>query len=708
MTEIILIYASDDETAAGRLSDALSALGLSVASTPLHTFDDAAIAQIKSHSATLICWSRRSVLNDHVLDAALFASELAAPDDATGANRYCGVILDDTLRALLPRPFFMRDAFPLGSWFLGGVFARYDDPAMGHLISILEQLTGRDELSLIAQALDARSADQAANADPVARPVPAAAVTPSAETPSLEQAASATPEPDLSPAAADAPKDSSVGTDKAAETAAEPAPVVEMVVDAGATPPAERPDAAPAAETPAVILAAPPEAEPSATELSLAAPDTPPPLVAPPQVEPRPEQIPDIAEPQAAASIIPSDLPVLDADPAAPPIEAPAPAELAANDDDPREGLIAELQMQLAGMRIQHGFESAKFQEQIATLARLQTDLAHERTTAADARTAAEQAHAAAAEARAAAEHAQSELASVREEKQKLTQAVNEARQAYAIALRQQKGLEAQINAGDLTLREVMSQREELLAARQQWEKNTSRVSEELDAVTARFNEAESARKTYELALLDRKTEILSLQSKLEAAGVAPGPSMLALAAPEPTSSMPPPAPEPVAVAAKAAPGRGATRWGSIAAGGVFAGMMLSYAAYSTTQMVGDWLAPPQTITAARPVAPQPAAPAPDVTAPTPPPDASAAAGSDPTQLVASPLPAGDAPVPGVPLADEPAPEGPLGVPVSDQVLFNPDGLPPPDPDTRPPPQDLPPMQQKPRLLLKPPAPAGP
>jgi hypothetical protein len=705
MTEIILIFAPEDDQPAAVLAEALSALGLNVARQPLVAFSEAVRSRIAEHAASIVCWSRRSVLDDLVLDAALFAADTPAANEAPYASRYCGVILDDTLRALLPKPFFMKDALPLVRWFESAPHQRYDEPSMSRLLQTLEALTGRTEPIFVAQAMDARLSDELGQLEETFETEQGIDDSTSEDNasgltsiPDIISAAEAedVPPPGLPPdvAAILSRTDNAVAA-AASETHAHVAPELAADVDDPAAPNAPL-------LAPQISAEAPPTDVPEPTRLIVAPEPTPQPVES---LAPEPALSADsYSAPAYVAELVRAD-PL--ADLAVAPVNTGMPidaeSDAAAHRDD-QEGLISELQMQLTGLRIQRGIETAKFEDQDAKFAQLQSDLVSERSAAADARTAAERAQAAAADATAIAEQAMAEAASLRAETSKLVRAVEEARQAYASALRQQKGLEAQLHAGDQTLREVMSQREELLAARAHLEKSAARTSQELSAVTAKFNEAENARKTYELALLDRKTEILSLQSKLDAAGLNPK------AASPPATAANDTGPAPVGPAAAAA-AKGAVSWAhvpwrSIAAGGVFAGVMLSYAAVSTNNMFAEWLAKPGDVTAQQPSAP---AASPPVMAQdtTPPPQDPSTIQPPPEQTaqtdIAVPVDPNAAPV-----AEPEAPpqEGPLGVPVSDQVLFNPDGLPPPDPDTRPPPQDLPPMQQKPRLLLKPPAPA--
>jgi hypothetical protein len=153
--------------------------------------------------------------------------------------------------------------------------------------------------------------------------------------------------------------------------------------------------------------------------------------------------------------------------------------------------------------------------------------------------------------------------------------------------------------------------------------------------------------------------------------------------------------------------------WRSVAAGAAVAGALSAYGLTTLAGAIDSWREPPPAMAAidpkntpAAPAGGDPAAPQEDPA----PVKSEEKVGPDPLQTVENGAPSAfEVRDPSAPEPETIAIPDDTGVPDSnDQVQFNPDGLPPVDPNSRPPPQDLPPLPQRPKLLLKPPAPPPP
>jgi hypothetical protein len=312
----------------------------------------------------------------------------------------------------------------------------------------------------------------------------------------------------------------------------------------------------------------------------------------------------------------------------------------------------------------------------VAQLAEVDARLRHEKEAADAARSTLETASRAMHDAQAARAALEAEL--------------DEVKAALAASVRQQRTLQAQIQADDQSIREIMSQREGLIATRDKLEKDAARLSAQHKESLQRLSDLDQTRLTYESALVERNAEIHKLEDKLAATSVE-------------IRTLRPRAEE----LTQAVKTWSHVPWRSLAAGSAAAGAAIMFCGVMAFQVFRDWTAPPATI-AAKQQDPAPHVQAPAATGETsPPPKSSAKVEPDTLHLVErvtpesfevrepNPFGTGEIPIP-----DETS--GPAS---NDQVQFNPEGLPPTDPDSRPPPQDLPPMPQKPRLLLKPPAP---
>lgn len=262
-------------------------------------------------------------------------------------------------------------------------------------------------------------------------------------------------------------------------------------------------------------------------------------------------------------------------------------------------------------------------------------------------------------------------------ESQRLASDLDDTRLKLNGATRQQATLQAQVDAGDQIIRQIMGQREELLSLREKLENDVSRLTHDLSGATARATELDSRSSTYETALIDRQKELNALSEQL---GVA----QVELATVKPQA-------EALSATVKT---WGHVPWRLIAAGSLAAGALITYGAAWTGHALDSYFAPrAQTARQDAPVAVVP-----------PPRDTLAHTDSSDSGAPASFSVRDVGPPPGVNAIPLPQQDGSPDAQVepSDQVTVNPDGLPPADPDARPPPQDLPPMQQKPRLILKP------
>lgn len=266
-----------------------------------------------------------------------------------------------------------------------------------------------------------------------------------------------------------------------------------------------------------------------------------------------------------------------------------------------------------------------------------------------------------------------------------LSREIEDARAGLSAALRQQKALQAQIDTSDQVIREIMTQRESLIAKRDLLERDYEKLTHQLADTSTRLSDSDSRRQVYESALVDRTKEIHSLEDKVATLSTELGDI-------KPR----------VDVLASTVKDWGHVPWRSIAAGSLALGAFASYAAISGREALDSWLTPER---------PAIAQSMPAITAATPgPTQPKTEAKIDPDTLSTdgrgSPnsFDVRDSAIPNsgsIPIPNDLEQPGP-----NDQVQFNPDGLPPVDTDSRPPPQDLPPMQQKPKLLLKPPPPA--
>jgi predicted nucleic acid-binding Zn-ribbon protein len=295
---------------------------------------------------------------------------------------------------------------------------------------------------------------------------------------------------------------------------------------------------------------------------------------------------------------------------------------------------------------------------------------------------------------RAALSTSEEALRQLQEAKQSTDRELEDARNGLTAALRQQKSLQGQIEADDQTIRHIMTQREELLTERERLEKERGKLTHQLSDTETRLSDSELKRETYVTALVERKREIDALSDKLAASSAA---------ATEASSQ---------AFALKArVQNWGHVPWRAIAAGSVAAGALLSAGSIFAWQAIESAIAPPAQVASSRPVVPDAEmdiGAAPDFETPVQKSEAKVA--PDTLKVVDTTALEGSAPASPpttetgvIPIPDE------SGTPaVNDQVQFNPEGLPPLDPDSRPPPQDLPPMQQKPKLLLKPKVPSSP
>lgn len=286
---------------------------------------------------------------------------------------------------------------------------------------------------------------------------------------------------------------------------------------------------------------------------------------------------------------------------------------------------------------------------------------------------------------------AQATSASLEAAKDKLESELEDARAGLAAGLRRQSQLNVLLKATDDNLASAIMQREDLKAALSGEEQKTAKLTTQLSDAARKLAETEQTRLTYEKALIERKREIDRLEDKaahlaVEVGQLTPRVEQLSRSA-ESWSNVP---------------------WRTIAAGSVAAGGIVTYGAVSAQRLLDAWLSPPPAITAAAPAAApvQETLPPPAAESVSPKSDAKIEPDTIQPPFDEPSEPSTPEPVsaePGaIPIPDE------SGSPISnDKVVFNPEGLPPVDPDSRPPPQDLPPMQQKPRLLLKPPPPSA-
>lgn len=271
---------------------------------------------------------------------------------------------------------------------------------------------------------------------------------------------------------------------------------------------------------------------------------------------------------------------------------------------------------------------------------------------------------------------------------------LEDAKNGLAASLRQQKTLQAQIHADDESIREIMSQREALIAAKDKMEKESAKLSIQLKDLAQRLTDSDQARRTYETALIDRNSDIRRLEDRLATSSAEIG-------------ALKPQAEE----LSRVVKSWGHVPWRRVAAGAAAAGVVMTSFVVLAERSIRWTSATTSESGPAQGQTPAAQTPLADVAARDAiPPKSAEKVEPDSLQLVERGAPdsfdfrdpdaadAGEIPIP-----DE------SGVPISnDQVQFNPEGLPPVDPYSRPPPQDLPPAPQKPRLLLKPQPPAAP
>jgi predicted nucleic acid-binding Zn-ribbon protein len=284
-------------------------------------------------------------------------------------------------------------------------------------------------------------------------------------------------------------------------------------------------------------------------------------------------------------------------------------------------------------------------------------------------------------------ENANRALTDLQSVRTSLEREIEDARNGLAAALRQQKALQGQIEADDQTIRHIMTQREELIQARDKLERDRARMAQQIGESERRLADSEQRRETYVSALIERKKEIDALSDKLISSDA--GTKHLSLQAD---------------ALQKTVQSWGHVPWRGIAAGSVAAGALLSAGFIFAGQAVKSAFsersqtAQSETIVPTQSVAVPPAVePAEDTT-----PKIDAKIAPDTLQVVDSSGETASS-EPSAPNSTEIQIPEESGAPeLNDQVEFNPEGLPPIDPDSRPPPQDLPPMQQRPKLLLKP------
>jgi hypothetical protein len=267
---------------------------------------------------------------------------------------------------------------------------------------------------------------------------------------------------------------------------------------------------------------------------------------------------------------------------------------------------------------------------------------------------------------------------------------LEDARAGLDGALRQQAAMRGEIHAADENLRAAVLEREGLRDTIHTLETKRAKLTAQLSDTATRLADMDQRRATYEAALVQRKKEIDQLTDQTAAASAEIGqlgPQVQKLT--ETVKSW------------------GHVPWRSIAAGSLAAGLVVASGGFMIARAMETWFsAPPQTAAVTPPAPADASAGVQSEILPVPP-KSGAQVGPDTLQVVETQPVAAE----GDPQAPDSDP-GAISIPddsavpsSNDQVEFNPDGLPPVDPDSRPPPQDLPPMQQKPRLLLKPQAP---
>jgi hypothetical protein len=327
-----------------------------------------------------------------------------------------------------------------------------------------------------------------------------------------------------------------------------------------------------------------------------------------------------------------------------------------------------------------HAALDAAVAEQSARLSASETKLRDEQASASAAQSALETATRALHEAQ-AAKHA-------------LELDLEDAKNGLAASLRQQKSLQAQIHAGDESIREIMSQRELLILAKEKLEKDTVKLSTQLKDALQRLADTDQTRKTYESALIERNADIRKLEDRLSSSSAE-------------IDTLRPQAEE----LSRVVKSWGHVPWRRVAAGAAAAGVAITFFVVLAERSIRWTTGPGPATPSAQAEVSTPAKPATEPTVR----DPSSAKSSEKVEPDSLQLVDGGAPgsfdfrdpnladTGEIPIPDE------SGLPISnDQVQFNPEGLPPADPYSRPPPQNLPPMPQKPRLLLKPPPPAAP
>jgi hypothetical protein len=279
-------------------------------------------------------------------------------------------------------------------------------------------------------------------------------------------------------------------------------------------------------------------------------------------------------------------------------------------------------------------------------------------------------------------------LANAQDAKKLLESNLEDARLGLAGALRQHDHLNALLKASDMNLGTVLGEREALKNSLQQAEHKLTRLIVQLNDTQRKLGKSEETRQTYESALVDRKKEIDQANDK--AAAAITESNQLAGRVVQLDQSV---------------KSWGHVPWRGIAAGSLAAGSAVTYLAVLAA---GFFVVPTPDGAVAIASPPvnasgyNPATPLVETEGAGPKSDAKLE--PDSLQVVES-GPALDDRAGTSDLSETGViaiPDESAAPPPNNQVEFNPEGLPPVDPEQRPPPQDLPPMQQKPRLMLKP------
>lgn len=268
-----------------------------------------------------------------------------------------------------------------------------------------------------------------------------------------------------------------------------------------------------------------------------------------------------------------------------------------------------------------------------------------------------------------------------------LEREIEDSRNGLAAALRQQRALQGQIEADDQTIRHIMTQREELIQARDILERDRARMAQQIGETERRLTDSEQRRETYVSALIERKKEIDALSDKLVSSDA--GAKHLSLQAD---------------ALQKSVQSWGHVPWRGIAAGSLAAGALLSAGFIFAGQAVESVFNERSQTAKSEPSIPTPSVAVPPAVEPAEDtiPKIDAKIAPDTLQVVDSSGETASNETSAPNSTEIQIPEESGTPELNDQVEFNPEGLPPIDPDSRPPPQDLPPMQQRPKLLLKP------